>query len=529
MTTIRLRQYPADGSGTALTIAAFVAFTLVSGFLFWDGLTDMVSQWSRAEYSYAYVVPVISAYLLLRRLPEILEVRAGGHFLGPVLAVGAVMIGVLSSLSNVPILAQYGFLVALVALLVSHLGIRPTLAMWAPLIHLSFMIPLPGLIYIKLTAGMQLLSSELGVALIRALAIPVYLDGNIIDLGIYKLQVAEACSGLRYMFPLLSFGFLFAAIFQGPNWQRFLLFVSTVPITIAMNSLRVGVIGILVNYYGIEQAEGFIHLFEGWVIFLGCVALLFLESWALVKLNRTGQSLPEALDLKLPHFELMGRFMAPRGGLGSTTTTLAILLIGSIVVLFNPIQNAQAVPSRSAFAAFPMNIEGWRGQPEPIESRVVQALGADDHLVATYRHPDVGAPVNLYTAFFEQQSDGDASHSPEVCLPGGGYEIRQIEATNVDLPGAGGGALTLNRAIIQKGLSEVLVYFWFRERGRELTGEFVVKWYILWDGLTRNRTDGGLVRLMTPIQSEGGAPAADRRLQQFLGHIYPMLPDYIPD
>ena len=109
--------------------------------------------------------------------------------------------------------------------------------------------------------------------------------GNIIDLGNYKLQVVEACSGLRYLYPLLSLGFLAAYLFQAPLWQRVVVFISAIPITIVMNSLRIAIVGVLVDRWGTEQAEGLLHFFEGWVIFIVCAAILAAEIWLFARLK----------------------------------------------------------------------------------------------------------------------------------------------------------------------------------------------------------------------------------------------------
>ena len=85
---------------------------------------------------------------------------------------------------------------------------------WPPVLHLVYMLPLPGVLYYKLSAWLQLISSELGVWFLKLLAVPVFLDGNIIDLGVLKLHVAEACSGLRYLFPILSFSYIFAVLYK---------------------------------------------------------------------------------------------------------------------------------------------------------------------------------------------------------------------------------------------------------------------------------------------------------------------------
>ena len=127
------------------------------------------------------------------------------------------------------------------------------------------MIPLPEFVLANLSTRLQLLSSQLGVAFIRLFDISVFVEGNVIDLGGYKLQVAEACSGLRYLFPLMTLGFLMACFYKGARWKRVVLFLSSIPITVLMNSIRIGIIGVTVERWGIRMAEGFLHDFRaGW-------------------------------------------------------------------------------------------------------------------------------------------------------------------------------------------------------------------------------------------------------------------------
>ena len=152
-----------------------------------------------------------------------------------------------------------------------------------PIIFLLFAIPLPYFIDAVLSFRLQLISSQLGTFFIRLLQIPVYLEGNVIDLGVYKLQVVEACSGLRYLYPLMSLGFLAAYLFQAPLWQRALVFLSTIPITIVMNSLRIGIVGVLVDHCGPQDADGFLHMFEGWIIFIACAGVLVAEMTLLAR------------------------------------------------------------------------------------------------------------------------------------------------------------------------------------------------------------------------------------------------------
>ena len=145
---------------------------------------------------------------------------------------------------------------------------------------------MPSFIDSTLSLRLQLVSSQLGAFFIRLVGIPVYLDGNVIDLGYYQVQVVEACSGLRYIYPLLSLSFLAAYFFKAPLWQRALVFFSVVPIAIVMNSIRIGLVGVTVNYWGTQAADGVLHFFEGWFVFLMCACILALEIYLLARIVR---------------------------------------------------------------------------------------------------------------------------------------------------------------------------------------------------------------------------------------------------
>ena len=127
---------------------------------------------------------------------------------------------ILGELSAIFILSQVGFVVALIGIALGVGGYSLLKVTFIPIVFLLFAIPLPYFIDQTLSWRLQLISSELGVFFIRMFQIPVYLEGNVIDLGHYKLQVVEACSGLRYLYPLLSLGFLAAYLFHAPIWQR---------------------------------------------------------------------------------------------------------------------------------------------------------------------------------------------------------------------------------------------------------------------------------------------------------------------
>jgi EpsI family protein len=153
---------------------------------------------------------------------------------------------------------------------------------------------------------------------------------------------------------------------------------------------------------------------------------------------------------------------------------------------------------------------------------------ASDQLLAAFRRPGDDAPVELWVAYYDSQATGTSMHSPQACLPGGDWTIESLATHRLTGAGPDGGDLRVNRAVLRRGDVRQLVYYWFAERGRLLTSEFAVQWYIFWDGLTRNRTDGALVRVVTVVPDAARLPDADTRLADFVRDVDPQLAYHLP-
>ena len=517
---------------------------------FFDALHFMVDTWATVEeYSYGYFIPVITAFLIWQKADALREHRLRGEWAGLGLIALALLLLVIGHLSAIRLIGQYGFIVAVYGVSICAIGWRGTRLIAVPLAFLIFMIPLPQFLLRELSHSLQLLSSEWGVALIRLFDISVHLEGNVIDLGTMKLQVVEACNGLRYLFPLMVLGLLAAYFFNGAMWKRVLIVLSTVPFTIVINSLRIGLIGVTVEYWGRDMAEGILHDFEGWFMFMICLALLLGEMVLLARWGRNGQPLRTVFGIDPPAPLPPGTAMIERPVSVPAWAAAGLLAAVCAYMLLSP-PREQAPPARQAFSAFPMQLPGgWQGRSERIEADVLAILALDDYFIANYSRGKE-PPVNFYSAYYASQSGGGSTHSPRTCLPGGGWAITDLKAIDVPLPaaavaaaaavtvagtgtgtsaGTGGTALRVNRVVIQQGESRQLVYYWFRGRGRQLTDEVAVKWFILSDGITMNRSDGALVRLVTPLARDEDLQSADRRLTDFLAQVQPLLPTYVPD
>lgn len=506
----------------------FAALALIIAMSF-NGLAEMVRVWEvREEYGHGYIIPFITLFLIWQRKDRIEKCEFNGAWIGVFIVVLGASLVLLGNLSTIKTVTQYGSLITLLGVVYAYAGrgIRPILV---PLLFLIFMIPLPGFFLNNLSSELQLISSKIGVAVIQLFDISVYLEGNVIDLGTYKLQVVEACSGLNYLFPLMSLAFMAAYFFRAALWKRAIVFLSSIPITVFMNSFRIGVIGVLVEYGGPEQAEGFLHDFEGWLVFMASIGILIGEIWLFAFFAKDKKPLRQVFGLEFPEDTPENVTIRFRSIPAPLIATVVILAVSAVTAFF--IEDRQEiVPERQTFDSFPMQINGWHGRPDRLEQIYLDALKLDDYIIADYQAADKGGNgVNFYAAYYATQRAGEAAHSPRSCIPGGGWQINSLSQKEVSGVSQGGEPLLVNRLVIKKGEYAQVVYYWFQQRGRDITNEYMVKWYLFWDALTRNRTDGALVRLTTLIKPGEELDVADARLESFLKEINPYLAEYIPE
>jgi len=498
-------------------------------FAYWDGLVLMVKWWEREEYSHGYMIPLVALFLFWQKVNKLSFTAPEGSWLGAIFVAGGIVALIIGKLSLLQTFVQYGFLLSLTGIFYSFFGNRFMRLTWVGFAYLAFMIPLPSIIYGSLSEHLQLISSQIGVAVIRLFGISVFLEGNVIDLGPMQLQVAEACSGLRYLFPLLSFGFLIGYLFCGPKWQRIVLFLSAIPITVLMNSFRIGIIGVTVDKWGIEMAEGFLHDFEGWVVFMGCVGIMFLEIAVFHIFSHDKTGVLNRINLDIPEFNANLKYLKVDSV--SQRPFLAAIFILAIAVVWSLTlsERAENTPNRKSFSEFPDAHQGWSGKRSTLEPDILHKLKLSDYIQSNYWKESESVPVNFYIAWYSSQRSAAGIHSPRACLPGGGWIFDSFD--QIEVPGiqhVSGIPLRVNRALIRKEKYSQLVYYWYDGRNRDLNDEYVERWHIFWDLLLHSRSDGALVRLVTMIPEGTSIEAADQRLQEFLKDFYPLIPDYVP-
>lgn len=509
-------------------LVAALAATLVVIIAFRDPIANLFERWNaQEELSHSYFIPLISAWLVWANRDAVQRSVGEPSLLGIGLALFSGFLLVAGQLLHALVFSQIGLVFA-VAALVAGFGGRSLLTICAiPIIYLFFAVPPPFWVITTLSWNFQMISSQLGVAAIKLLDIPVFLSGNVIDLGTYKLAVAEACSGLRYLFPFLSLGFLAAYLFKAPLWQRAIVFLSTIPITILMNSFRIAVTGILVNYYGLSHTEGFLHLFEGWVVFLLCLAALVAVIALFCSVVPPRRHVLDALGVPdlVPVPPTKG-FRISDWPKVAALGLISLVFIGATIASTFATVDTLIEPPRESYAFLPAEFENFDYKIKPIDSEIAEVLGADDSLVVDFQSPD-GQTFNLYTAYLTARRDGRSWHSPRQCIPGGGWQVTDL---SVVTPGTGPDPLDFpyNRMVIEYAGHRQLVYYWYDQRGKKFADEYTMKLSVVYDTLTKRRADGALVRLMTPIPQDQTIAEAEARLKNMARRLNEVMPKYVP-
>lgn len=524
MTTVHSRPEPATGMSVTPALIALALTGLV--LLFRDSLELMIGSWRSLKHGHGFLMPWLAIYLLGLRAHGLADSRnypATGAWAGLLLLVASMALLMFGQLSAVYTLSQFGFIVALWGLLLSVTGLRQWRILWLPLLCLAFMVPLPQFLSNQLLSLLQLMAALLGALLIRAAGFAVFLEGNFVDVGVYQVPVIEACSSVLMGLPLFAVALPAAALLRGHWWRRGLLLLSALLIPIMVGAIRLAAIGLVARYRDISAAENFLNASAGAPVYLACAGLLLLMFWWL---GRSGRR----MDADASGFSAVGKglrqLLPARAGrpLWTAVALICVFLLTSVVVSRPPLR----FPERRDFASFPWQIGDWQGREDYVDPTALASLKLADHLVALYRRPADRSPVSLWVAWYDYQVHGASVHSPLACLPGAGWRVEALSAYDVPAIDPGSTPLRVNRVIITLGTERRLVYYWFAQRGRQLTSEYLVKWFIFSDGLLLQRSDGALIRLTTGIDDPASLPEADARLTAFAHSVVPVLGDFVP-
>lgn len=512
--------------------AILAVIMTVLGYLYADSLRFLGEAWLEDNNSHGPFIPLIVLYMMWLRWPTLHAIAHRGSWWGVSIVGVGLCVYVVGQFAAMHAIVHLSLWMVIVGLLGCAIGLAGIRRLTFPLLYLLAAVPLPVFLQYELSSKLQLWSSALGVGFLHAIGVTAYREGNVIDLGPTQLQVVEACSGLRYLFPLMALTLLMAYLYRQSFWKRATLVLSSIPISILLNGFRIGVIGILVGFYGQAAAEGFTHFFEGWIFFVASLAILCGEMWVLARVGSAGprRSFTELIGLPAAEPPNLSNAAQPAAAISFSPLVVAGGLLAMAVVAVPTINSEDfpPPPSRQQLVDFPLQLGGWTGVASPLERHYLDALALDDYVMVDYTAAD-RRPVNVYVAYYLSPKKGRSSHSPKQCIPGGGWDITSFEPIRMDHVLEVKADQAINRVVVQKDGYKQIVYYWFKQRDRWITSEYLVKFFLFWDSLTRHRADGALVRLSSSVHPGENEASVDERLQAMVGLVTPLLGRYVPD
>ncbi len=257
----------------AAAVAAVVTFVL----LYRHVLAKLVHDWYYDDnYSHGFLIIPLALYLAWERRRRFLDAPANPNAWGLLLVAGSIAVLLAGVLGSELFLTRISIVGTIAGSVLFVSGWRRTMVMAFPIAILLLMIPLPAIVFNQIAFPLQLLASRVGEATLTSVEIPVLREGNVLVLANTSLEVAEACSGIRSLVSLLTLGIVFGYFTDNRLWMRIVIALSTVPIAIITNGGRVAGTGIAAHRFGPQAAQGFLHEFSGWMVFVVAFVLLLM-------------------------------------------------------------------------------------------------------------------------------------------------------------------------------------------------------------------------------------------------------------
>jgi exosortase D (VPLPA-CTERM-specific) len=525
--TLREKRITLSGWITAgiYTILVFAVYRSAFGWL-------ITHDWAREDYTHCAMIPLAVLYLIWEKRKPLASTASRPSWKGFIPLIAGICLFWLGELGGEFFMLYSSFWLVVFGLCWINLGWEKLKIVKFALLLTAAMFPLPDFLNSKITIQLRLLSSRLGVALLQLWGVSAYREGNIIDIGFVQLQVVDACSGLRYLVPLMVLSLVIGYFFTAHLWKRAMIFLSSIPLAVAVNSLRIAATGVLYGAWGPEVAEGFFHGLSGWLLFMLTIVILLCVTAVLRKMPPS-ESPPASALPPGPPGPAECRISAGPGGNGIKKVLLqpffvsSVILLAATLALSQGIELRQKVPALRSFGSFPLQVGEWSGARRPLDSALLKAMNVSDYTLINYEDPQHNS-INFYVAYYDSQQKGTSVHTPDTCLPGNGWTFVESGNRQVLIPAKGNMSIPVKRALMERSGSKELAYYWFPQRGRIVNSIYELKLFTFWDALTSKRTDGALVRLITPIYPNESPEQSERRLEQFAASVVPLLDEYLP-
>lgn len=269
---------------TRRTAAALALVTLAAAVVYLPVISSLVRQWASDEnYSHGFLIVPFAIYFAWTQRASLAAAPVRPSSAGLPVVCGSLVLLIAGLLGAELFLARISLIGVLAGTVLFLFGWRHLRLLAFPIALLVLMVPLPALVFNQIAFPLQLFASRVGELVLETAGIPVLREGNILELSTTRLEVAQACSGIRSLVSLVTLGVILGKLNEPRRWARLVLALAAVPIAIVENAARVAGTGLLAHWIGPQAAEGFIHTFSGWVMFVLAFAMLLVTQRALAQ------------------------------------------------------------------------------------------------------------------------------------------------------------------------------------------------------------------------------------------------------
>ncbi|MEK7729340.1 MAG: exosortase C-terminal domain/associated protein EpsI [candidate division KSB1 bacterium] len=512
---------------------------LIVGFfaLFFPALRELVRDWTiDPNYEHGVLVPVIVAYLLWQKRNELRGLALQPAFgAGLALCLFGFMLFIIATAGAEWFVARSAMLLSLYGLVLYFAGWHFFKRLSLPLLYLGFMIPLPYVIYYRITFPLQQIASTGAFRALKLLGLAGQQEGNILHFSGFSLEVIEACSGLRSMMVLVTLAALIAYMTSVPNLWRWLLFLSAAPVAIVANIFRLMILALLGIFVSPEAAMSFLHEGSGILVFLiGLFLLMILAGalkWGVRASRKMSSDLRREGTILNPHSK--GEYDKSQLGDGASGNQISAhrslhfsprywIIIGMMTLAFAASGWVRApkplVEEKVELPRLAPELVGWHREEPQLSARAAEQLKADQILL--YNYSDArGRRVEFFLGYYRDQQFGAQVHSPLHCLPGAGWTILRNDKLPLPFEKISGVASKLD---ISKKNEQQYVVYWFVSEGEIVKNEMDLKIRLLRNALRRRGTSVYFYRVCVAYQ-ENDSQAGALLLHDFLQALGPRL------
>jgi EpsI family protein len=489
----------------ALLLAAFVYACL-------PALRALMVTWSVQDvYSYGYLVPVAAVLWIWHDRDRFVHLPVKPALPGGLVVVsaGGLML-VFGSVGGSSILQELAVVVIIPGLMLMLFGTQYLRFLALPLSYLILMVPFLDGLVASLHEPLQLFAATTAVKLLHLVNVPVFQSGKLIELPNATLEVANACSGVRFLISTVVLSIPLAFISQKGWLPRVLLVLFAIALSIGANPIRVTLVA-LWAYYGDGDIHGPLHIFQGYVVYLFIMGLLFLMAWFLRKMpvaakQNDQQSAAEGGTRDLDSRQLKRAI---------TVALLTLLVIGSAIQVAQP----EPVPLARSLNELPLVIGDWKHTGTVSMVSPLSPPGADEELVRIYRNA-AGGEITLSIAYFSSQR-------PDKKLVYYKLQALQEKGELLVIPQDAKDAVRVNKTVLHEEGGDTIVASWYDLNGRIIVNQYMAKAALAVNGIFHRRTNGAVI-IVSSAAPSGGSERSARELASFIQQVLPVLKAYIP-